>query len=278
MRREDQIRAGYGGSSQTKPKIPPPVLWFSPYAWAKLNFMMNEGETEVSGMGLTLPEDPMYVVDFLVVKQECTSAHTEFDDNALADLFEEMVAEGHHPQNFGRIWIHTHPGNSPHPSSVDENTFRTRFGNCDWSVMFILARLGNFYGRVQFSAGPKAQMEISTQIDWKTSFQGSDEEAWKREYKDKVSTAWSSQTGFGQGGLYNDWMQDAYLHGDKLSRAATPGGQASSVDVSGSKAAKPTGFVPETEETPEEAEFAGLAEDKKVEEQPLVVVIEVDTL
>jgi proteasome lid subunit RPN8/RPN11 len=81
-----------------------------------------------------------------------------FDDTAVAEFFDEQVDAGRRPEQFARIWVHTHPGECPWPSGVDERTFADAFGHCDWSVMFILARGGQTYARLQFRAGPGAQV------------------------------------------------------------------------------------------------------------------------
>ena len=70
---------------------------------------------------------------------------------------EELLAlVGLPPERFARIWVHTHPGKSPHPSITDEETFQRCFGNSDWAVMFILARGGQSYARLRLNAGPGA--------------------------------------------------------------------------------------------------------------------------
>jgi len=51
----------------------------------------------------------------------------EFDDAAVADFFDEQVDQGRRPEEFSRIWLHTHPGASAQPSHTDEET--TRFLN-----------------------------------------------------------------------------------------------------------------------------------------------------
>ena len=58
------------------------------------------------------------------------------------------MEQGHHPEQFARLWIHTHPGSSPHPSGPDEDTFERVFGKCHWAVMFIMARTGQTYARL----------------------------------------------------------------------------------------------------------------------------------
>ena len=78
----------------------------------------------------------------------------------MAEFFDEQIDAGRRPEQFGRIWIHTHPGDSAQPSHVDEETFSRVFGPCDWAVMFILAREGETYCRLRFRAGPGGAFEI----------------------------------------------------------------------------------------------------------------------
>jgi hypothetical protein len=70
------------------------------------------------------------------------------------------------PSRCGRVWIHTHPGTSPHPSFTDENTFERVFGTCDWALMAIVARNGSTYGRQRFNAGPGGETMIPITVDW----------------------------------------------------------------------------------------------------------------
>ena len=84
-----------------------------------------------------------------------TCVSVSFDDEAVADYFEDQVEAARVPQQFGRIWLHTHPGNSPEPSMTDENTFTRVFGSCDWAIMFIVAQDGRTFARLRFNAGPR---------------------------------------------------------------------------------------------------------------------------
>ena len=105
---------------------PTPVLRFCPTAWAKLLFFRDRGQTEIGGFGLASADDLLRVEDFVTVKQQDTVASVSFDDEAVADLFETQVDAGCRPEQFARIWLHTHPGGSPEPSATDEETFRAR--------------------------------------------------------------------------------------------------------------------------------------------------------
>ena len=110
-------------------------LRFSPPAWAKLLFLRDCGPTEVGGFGLAPLGDLLYVEDIRMVRQLCSVVSVGFDDMAVAEFFDEMVDAGHRPEQFARIWIHTHPGESAEPSSMDEETFERVFDACDWAVM-----------------------------------------------------------------------------------------------------------------------------------------------
>lgn len=144
---------------------PSPTLVFSPLAWLKLQFFLHAGNTEIGGFGVS-NEEPLYIEDFVTIPQKTSCVTVEFDDAAVADYFDQQVDLGKVPSQFARIWIHTHPGSSPHPSNTDEATFARVFGRCDWAVMFIIARSGQMYARMQFAAGPGATVMLPVIVDW----------------------------------------------------------------------------------------------------------------
>ena len=164
----------------------PAVLRFTPYAWAKLNYMRDIGDTEVGGFGISSSDDLMLIEDFVLVKQETTSVSIKFDDESVADFFDDQVDAGLKPSEFARVWIHTHPGSGATPSGVDEETFQRVFGGADFSVMFILAQSGTTFARIQFNAGPGGFQTIEDEVDYLCEFDGSDFEAWKTEYTENV--------------------------------------------------------------------------------------------
>jgi len=152
---------------------PAPVLTFSAYAWLKLQFLCHVGDTEVGAFGIASRGDLLYVEDVVTVKQRCSSASVEFDDEAVADFFDDQVETGRPPEQFARLWLHTHPGNSPTPSGVDEDTFTRVFGRCDWAVMFILARGGQTYCRLRVGASTASRglalaSPIPVEVDYRT--------------------------------------------------------------------------------------------------------------
>ena len=105
------------------------------------------------------------------------------DDEAVADFFDQQVDHGRRPEQFMRVWAHTHPGTSAQPSGIDEDTFQRVFGKCNWAVMFILARGGQTYARLRFGVGPGGQMLIPVEVDYSRPFPPSDHQAWREEYE-----------------------------------------------------------------------------------------------
>ena len=112
-------------SSKVQPeyiKQTEPVLRFTPTAWAKFQFFCHHGETEIGGFGVTDAEDLLLVKEFITVKQTVSLVSVHFDDNAVADFFDAQVDVGRKPEQFARLWLHTHPGESPSPSGTDEES------------------------------------------------------------------------------------------------------------------------------------------------------------
>jgi proteasome lid subunit RPN8/RPN11 len=162
------------------------ALRFSPTAWAKFLFFRDVGETEIGGFGISSPEDLLYIEDFLTVKEVVTSVSVSFDDSAVADFFETQVDLGRKPESFARIWLHTHPGNSPEPSGTDEATFERVFGKCDWAVMAILARGGPAYARLRFNIGPGGEILVPVEVDYSKDFAASNPKVWLEEYRANI--------------------------------------------------------------------------------------------
>ena len=163
-----------------------PVLQFSPTAWAKLLFMRDMTDNEVGGFGVTGVDDLLFVKDFVLIKQTVSSVTVSFDDEAVADYFEDQVALGRKPEQFARIWLHSHPGMSPEPSGTDEATFSRVFGRSQWAVMFIISSNGETYARLRFNCGPGGEIKIPVIVDYTAEFESSDFTNWEKLYKDTV--------------------------------------------------------------------------------------------
>jgi proteasome lid subunit RPN8/RPN11 len=170
------------------PQLPEdPILRFTSTAWAKLQLMCHAGSTEIGGFGITAVDDPLLVEEFVTVQQICSEVTVRFDDAAVADFFEMQVDLGRKPEQFARVWLHTHPGSSPTPSGTDEQTFMRVFGKCDWAVLFVLSRTNQTYARLRFNVGPGGDLDLPVEVDYTQPFAASDHAAWLAEYQLHVS-------------------------------------------------------------------------------------------
>lgn len=192
-----------------------PRLRFSPVAWAKLLFFRDCGPTEVGGFGIAPAGDLLYVEDVRLLRQSCTVVSVAFDDASVAEFFDEQVDAGRRPEQFGRIWIHTHPGSSAEPSSLDEATFARAFGACEWAVMCIVARGGETYCRLRFATGPGGSFEIPIEIDFTREFGASSHSSWSAEHGTAVKPA--------------EFRSNAFLGNGLVGRAMSTSAQASPV-------------------------------------------------
>jgi proteasome lid subunit RPN8/RPN11 len=164
-----------------------PPLRLTPYAWAKLLFLRDLGQTEVGAFGVSSPHDLLLVEDVHLVRQSCTPVTVKFDDQSVADYFDAQVDRGRKPEQFARLWIHTHPGDSPYPSCTDEDTFQRCFGSTQWAIMLIVARGGQAYARLRISAGPGGELILPVEVDFQKAFPAADPAAWEAEYGQFVS-------------------------------------------------------------------------------------------
>ena len=194
-----------------------PTLRFSPTAWAKLLFLRDLGDTEVGGFGITRADDLLYVEDVALVKQTCSSVTVAFEDDAVAEFFDLQIDAGRRPEQFGRIWIHTHPGDCANPSSVDEETFSRVFARSDWAVMAIVACGGQTYARLRFHVGPGGSLLLPLAVDYRQPFAASRHDEWTDEYLTCVHPEpfhWYSP-------LFDDWT------GSPCTSIADPGSSGS---------------------------------------------------
>lgn len=170
------------------------TLYFTPYAWSKLLFLRDIEDCEVGGFGV-LPTLVNVIEDIQLVKQEVSSVAVDFDDEGLADYTCRMSEAGYNAAQFNRVWIHTHPGNSPSPSGTDEETFAKYLPCKPFSIMYILAKGGQQYCRMKIESSPidangatvSMSSLLKTDIYYELDFPASNREAWEAEYRSLVS-------------------------------------------------------------------------------------------
>ncbi len=163
------------------------TLRFTAYAYAKLLWMRDRGDTEVAGYCVTGTSDPLLVTDFKLIKQKCTGVTFDLDTNDLAEYQDSMLDANLAVWQSARILAHTHPGFSPEPSGVDEENFRKAFSSSDWAIMLIISESGATYCRMKMNVGPGVEKQLKVQVDFSQDFPVSNHSEWNAEYKDNVT-------------------------------------------------------------------------------------------
>lgn len=192
---DQDFESGWTSTTRTRRVDKKNKLVLAPLAFLKLQFMCQRGPTEVGGFGITMEKDPLYVMEFMTLPQQASSASFKFNDGAQTDFVMRMAEmRDIHPENSSRIWIHTHPGWSADPSGVDEATLDDDFADQNWVVMMIMAREGAFYARLRHNTGPGGDILLPVEIDWKAfpSLQGTvdvtaEMAAWEDEYTENIT-------------------------------------------------------------------------------------------
>ncbi len=119
-------------------------------AWLKYRSMCRGVDTEMAMMGISAEDDPFFIEDFVVLQQEASAAYVEFTDEAIADFVEDMADRRNIPTwRFFRVWAHTHPGNSPHPSGTDHDTLGRVWARAPWAIMLIMARDFSLFAKLR---------------------------------------------------------------------------------------------------------------------------------
>lgn len=193
-----------------------PTLRFTARSWAKLHYLRDLNDSEVFCFGIASPHDPMLVEDLWLPKQDVSMASAELDEDDMARRVAEM-ASTMPIRSFLRVWLHTHPGDSAAPSSTDVETQSRIFGTCEWSVMGILAKGGNFHCELMWW-GPDERtplrVEIPHEVDWSMRFEGADPDQWSAEYVENVSAR--SFTSSWYKGEASMWPDDKWTPNEKM--------------------------------------------------------------
>lgn len=139
-----------------KPKLKDISLVITTAARRKMQFWLDVAQGEFAGFGICGNiKDPLRITDFVLLDQRAGMAHADLDDIAIALHYNDMADAGLEVVQYGRIWFHTHPFgvSKPNPSGGDDSTFKTAFGDCNWSVMLVFSnRAQAAYAEIQVPA------------------------------------------------------------------------------------------------------------------------------
>ena len=107
LQRPPRLARKRSGQADRTGRLIQTELVFGLQAWLKLQYLCHRGLTEVGAFGISHFERLLYVEDLVVVRQRCSMVSVEFDDEAVADFFDEQIDDGRRPEQFGRLWLHS---------------------------------------------------------------------------------------------------------------------------------------------------------------------------
>ena len=204
---EEFVFSGFSTLAEHKSKVEKsgkssgPVMVWDMLPYTKLLFMRDIGRSEVGGYAVTAKNDPLHVIDFFLVDQDSNAAFCKFSDIGVSDFNMDMAMglkgyADYTGDNYLAIWVHTHPGDSAHPSGTDFNTFSSpSFTGRAWAVMFILSRGGQVSSRLRCNSSPIPDMPATPVIDLDSWMPARDflklgelHGQWTKEYESLVRT------------------------------------------------------------------------------------------
>lgn len=185
-------------------------LVFSPVAFSKLlHWRYNKHGVEVSGHGISLGENPLYLDDFELVKQESTPAYTEFDDDGWMDFMVKCHERGLQPWQYNNVCAHTHPGFGTTPSGTDETNWHRRISEREKRDFYVMCIVSNdektAYARL-FVRKLSLAIKIPVRVDWGGSREFVNKEELDKQFNELV-TPKSIRT------VYSGYQPNTYTSG-----------------------------------------------------------------
>ena len=121
-------------------------VWMDPAAHEKLWAWTRMAKGEVSMLGLVDEvEGQPCIADLFLVKQTCTPASTDMDQDAVAKLMVELAAKGQSDQL--RAWVHSHGTLDVFWSTQDDSTIEDLAGD-PYLVSIVVNKSGLVKARV----------------------------------------------------------------------------------------------------------------------------------
>lgn len=117
----------------------------------KLKYYVNSVDGEISGLGKSEvvvegEEKTIFVTDFAIFKQKCTSSFTSIEDEAIAKFIYELRQKGEDPKHWN-LWWHSHNTMAVFWSVTDTQTILDRY-TLDYLVSIVTNKRGEFKARV----------------------------------------------------------------------------------------------------------------------------------
>lgn len=118
-------------------------------AAAKLDFYVNATQSEISGMAksrIDQEEETIYIVDFVIFKQECSGTSTVLDNAAQALFMAELMKRDEDLTEWN-VWWHSHASMGVYFSTTDTSTI-SDYSNWKYLISLVANHKGELVGRI----------------------------------------------------------------------------------------------------------------------------------
>ena len=129
----------------------------------KLQAWRDMGPTEVTGFFITDKDNPLQVIDALLIESTCSSVTIDIKPEAETKMYMDQTAQGIYPDQL-MIWWHTHPGASARPSATDIETFEEYSEDRTSNIMYILSKTNEDFARICVR-DPKTGLSITKDLE-----------------------------------------------------------------------------------------------------------------
>jgi len=133
-----------------RPQAQGPALVIDPMLRRRLDLYIQHCDTEISGLGIVVPEDGnLRITELFLLDQVVTGTTTDLNPEAVAKLMCDIIEKGL-PVGGLKLWWHSHCNMSVFWSGTDHETIRTLGDN--WAVSLVGNKKGEYLARVDVYA------------------------------------------------------------------------------------------------------------------------------
>lgn len=139
-------------------------LVVSASALATIHWMVEKTTAEISAFGISDPDNPLHIVDFIIPKQQTSSASIDIDMEWWAD-YQFTLDDNNIDPSRVNTWFHTHPASMCSPSGTDQETMDKSFGNDPLAIMLITAHNYKSHAQLELNVTTPVQVRAYAYLE-----------------------------------------------------------------------------------------------------------------
>jgi hypothetical protein len=165
------------------------TLTFSPEAWLKMNYLLLRAKHKIMAVGVTSPDDLMYVTDLILLKQYNSVKSVRFDQKAWQNYLETNAKLSKDFNTLARVLVITTPDFESGPDDEDDQVFSETMDCFPFAALCVQSRNFEVYCRLRLALGHiDYEQEVEVEVDSTDSLLAEvNQQDWNQEYEDFVN-------------------------------------------------------------------------------------------